>query len=70
MFGKTTHFVYFFLQTPEGKTAEADFPVVGIGCHSALLDAIPTAKKILNQIPNIVLQEYCEVSCGKTAFHI
>ncbi|XP_054722268.1 uncharacterized protein LOC129232057, partial [Uloborus diversus] len=49
--------------TPEGKTIEADFPIVGVGCHSLLLNTIPKAKKILDDIPNIVLVENCQVSC-------
>ncbi|GIX76468.1 uncharacterized protein CEXT_607791 [Caerostris extrusa] len=47
----------------EGKTVKADFPVVGVGCHSVLLDVIPVAKKILYKIPNLVMIEKCEVSC-------
>ncbi|GIY24174.1 uncharacterized protein CDAR_300631 [Caerostris darwini] len=47
----------------EGKTVKADFPIVGVGCHSVLLDVIPVAKKILYKIPNLVMIEKCEVSC-------
>ncbi|GBN60170.1 hypothetical protein AVEN_250045-1 [Araneus ventricosus] len=52
-------------RTPQGRVVEADFPIVGVGCHSFLLDQLPQAKKILSQIPNLVLIEKCEVSCGE-----
>ncbi|GBM68976.1 hypothetical protein AVEN_24375-1 [Araneus ventricosus] len=51
------------METPQGRVVEADFPIVGVGCHSFLLDQLPQAKKILSQIPNLVLIEKCEVSC-------
>ncbi|KAG8185996.1 hypothetical protein JTE90_027666 [Oedothorax gibbosus] len=51
------------IQAPKGNLVQADFPIVGVGCHSVLLDALPAAKEILQKIPNIVLIEKCEVSC-------
>lgn len=59
------------IESPKGKEIEAEFPVVGVGCHSVLLNVVPDAKTILNKIPNIILTEKCKVSCegylGKSA---
>ncbi|XP_055948760.1 uncharacterized protein LOC129981780 isoform X2 [Argiope bruennichi] len=53
----------FYSITAEGRTVEADFPIAGVGCHSFLLDDLPTAKKILSRIPKLVVMDKCKVSC-------
>ncbi|GFT07198.1 uncharacterized protein NPIL_179012 [Nephila pilipes] len=56
-------FVKAQMKTPEGSVVEADFPIVGVGCHSLLLAQVRKASWILSRVPNIVVMDLCKVSC-------